>query len=257
MEVTFLGTGASGGTPGTGRSRRRESSVLVRAGATTILVDVTRAVADQLGAHLPAHESIDLILLTHAHRDASGGLARLREWMREREHPEDREHRSRPVRLVAHPAAIERVRRRHRRLHHVDPQPLEPGRSARVGRVTITAAGVPHGGDTFPTLAFRLAGHGARLVYASDVGALTPELEGLARGADLLVLDGAMWDRRLFSHLTVRDALPRVCRWRVQQVALTQIGRNAPDHGELAAGVRALCERAVPAHDGMVLRVGR
>ncbi|MDQ4130645.1 MAG: MBL fold metallo-hydrolase, partial [Actinomycetota bacterium] len=68
--LVFLGTGASGGTPGSGRSLRRESSLLVRAMEATVLIDATR--------HLPAQvegvNHLDALLLTHAHRDASGGI---------------------------------------------------------------------------------------------------------------------------------------------------------------------------------------
>src|SRR5665213_1383848 len=63
MRILFLGTGASGGTPGYGRSRRLESSLLV-SDAIELLVDVTRhfaVQAERVGR-------IDAILLTHGHR---------------------------------------------------------------------------------------------------------------------------------------------------------------------------------------------
>jgi hypothetical protein len=65
------------------------------------------------------------------------------------------------------------------------------------------------------------------LVYASDVAAVEPPLARLARGAQLLVIDGAMWRRRLFSHLTIDRELPALCRWQVDRILVTQIGRTA------------------------------
>ncbi len=64
-----------------------------------------------------------------------------------------------------------------------------------------------------------------------------------------------MWRRRLLSHLTVDEALPELCEWDVERIALTQIGRSAPPHEELAPAVARLCARAFPAYDGLELAV--
>jgi hypothetical protein len=43
VHLRFLGTGASGGTPGEGRSRQWESSLLISiSNCTVLLMDVTR-----------------------------------------------------------------------------------------------------------------------------------------------------------------------------------------------------------------------
>jgi ribonuclease BN (tRNA processing enzyme) len=91
------------------------------------------------------------------------------------------------------------------------------------------------------------------IVYASDVARLTPELERFAAGASILVIDGAMWRRRLFTHLTIDEALPSLCRWRVGRVVVTQIGRSAPPHAMLTREMQARCPRARPAWDGTVV----
>src|SRR5215218_5694905 len=94
MRLTFLGTGAATGTPGSGRSRRRESSLLVQSGGARLLVDAT----SQLDEQIQAVTSLDAVVLTHAHRDAAGGLAVLDRWCAEHHHG--------PVRLLASPQAI-------------------------------------------------------------------------------------------------------------------------------------------------------
>lgn len=71
VQLTFLGTGASGGTPGTGRSARRESSLLLE-GPARALIDATRHFGEQRGAMT----GLDGVLLTHAHRDAAAGFRR-------------------------------------------------------------------------------------------------------------------------------------------------------------------------------------
>ncbi len=79
MYVRILGSGPAGGRPGRGRSRRTESSLLVRSATGAILVDVTRDFAQQARAL----EALDLVLVTHPHRDASGGIHVLDRWLRD------------------------------------------------------------------------------------------------------------------------------------------------------------------------------
>jgi ribonuclease BN (tRNA processing enzyme) len=244
MRLRFLGTGASGGTPGRGRSRRSESSLLVSAGRFTVLIDVTRDFRRQASAI----ERIDAVLLTHGHRDASGGVAALRSWWRERE--------LEPIPVYASAATIRAVRRRHARLDHCRLIAVGEGGRRRLGPFTVTARRVPHAREPrFPTFAWRLGSGGKALVYASDVARPTAGLERFSAGASLLVIDGAMWRRRIFSHLTIDADLPRICGWDVNRILLTQIGRSAPLHERLAREVRAICPRAVPAYDGLELRL--
>lgn len=242
MSVTFLGTGASGGTAGADRSRRRESSLLAVCNNTALLVDVTRDFAVQA----PLIDRIDGVLLTHAHRDAAGGIARLRAWCRARG--------TGPVALYAHPLTLEAVRRRFARLDHLACTPVEEGARYRCGTWGLEALEVPHAPDPrTPTYAWRLTSPTAVVVYASDVARLTNHLRHFAEGATLLIIDAAMWRRRLFTHLTIDAALPGLCRWGVGDIALTQIGRSAPPHEQLTRAVAAICPRAFPAHDGLHL----
>jgi phosphoribosyl 1,2-cyclic phosphodiesterase len=241
MRLRFLGTGASGGTPGRGRSRRLESSLLVEAGAG-VLIDVTR----HFELQARRLDRIDGVLLTHAHRDACGGIPALRRWL-EREG-------AGPVPVYASPRTIDALRARHRRLDHCKFVAVEQGKRRRMGGLEVVAVEVPHARERrFPTFAWKLRRGGQMLVYASDVARLTPELQRFSRGASLLVIDGAMWARRLFSHLTIDRELPRLCEWPVERILLTQMGRSLPEHERLRREVRRLCPRAAPAYDGLEL----
>jgi phosphoribosyl 1,2-cyclic phosphodiesterase len=57
LRLVFLGTGASGGTPGSGRSERRESSLLIEDGGS-ILLDVTRDFIQQSQAAIQELEGV-------------------------------------------------------------------------------------------------------------------------------------------------------------------------------------------------------
>jgi phosphoribosyl 1,2-cyclic phosphodiesterase len=209
-----------------------------------ILIDVTRDFERQSNAF----EDIDAVLLTHAHADASGGIAQLRRWLRSR----GRER----LPLYASAATIAALEKRFRRLDHCDFKPVRPGRGRRLGGVELSALEVPHAREErFPTFAWRIRQARRVMVYASDVAWLTPELERFCGRASLLVIDGAMWRKQLFSHLTIDRELPRLCEWRVEQIVLTQIGRTAPPHDGLERAARRLCARARPGYDGLSLEL--
>jgi phosphoribosyl 1,2-cyclic phosphodiesterase len=243
VRIRFLGSGASGGTPGEGRSARQESSAVVDA-ESKILIDVTRDFRQQ-GREIGR---LDAVLITHAHRDACGGLGALRGWWRERS--------SEPLRVYASAQTIAALRTRYRRLDHCAFVAVGDGQRRRIGRVNLASLTVPHAREPrFPTFAWRLTDGTTSVVYASDLARLTPELRRFCRGATLLVIDGAMWHRKLFSHLTIDATLPELCDWNVDRIVLTQIGRTAPAHEQLEREVGALCAKAQPAFDRLELRV--
>jgi glyoxylase-like metal-dependent hydrolase (beta-lactamase superfamily II) len=209
-----------------------------------VLLDVTRHFAGQ------AHwiHGLDAVLLTHGHRDAAGGLAQLRRWW-------TASGSAKPIPVYAHAATLAILRRRFAAFDHVTPVAVRSGEPLTLGRLTASAVDVPHARDC-PTFAWRVDDGDVVMVYASDVARLTPELESACRDAALLVLDGAMWGRSLYTHLRIDRELPEVCRWPVARIVLTQIGRSAPPHERLTREVASLCARAGPAFDGMALHVG-
>lgn len=70
MQVIFLGTGPNKGIKAKGKSNRFESSILLESEKLRILVDVTTFFQKQA----KWIKKIDAILITHAHKDAIGGM---------------------------------------------------------------------------------------------------------------------------------------------------------------------------------------
>lgn len=125
-----------------------------------------------------------------------------------------------------------------------------------MGSLDVTALIVPHAREPrFTTFAWHVSSGTRLVVYASDVACLTRELERFCAGATVLILDGAMCRRRLFSHLTIDAALPTACSWLVDSIILTQIGRTAPPHPQLQRAVAAVCPKALAAHNGLVVAI--
>jgi phosphoribosyl 1,2-cyclic phosphate phosphodiesterase len=88
VKITVLGCGGSSGVPLTGnqwgacdprepRNRRRRSSILVEQGGTTILIDASPDLREQLLDAKVSH--LDALVLTHGHADHTHGLDDLRE----------------------------------------------------------------------------------------------------------------------------------------------------------------------------------
>jgi phosphoribosyl 1,2-cyclic phosphodiesterase len=210
-----------------------------------VLIDVTRDFGEQ---QRQIRGSLDAVLITHAHRDACGGLPEMRRWLHRRG--------DETIPLYASAQTIAVLRRRFKRLDHCEPIAVREGQRRRIGPWTVSAVQVPHARErSIPTFAWRLTASGRTLVYASDVARLTPALRRFAAGADALVIDGAMWRRPLFSHLTIDRELPALCEWRVKRILLTQIGKTAPPHSRLGREVASLCPRAAPAYDGLGVRL--
>lgn len=101
MKLKFLGTGESGQTLGVGKSNRLESFLYIQ-NRSSILIDVTR----NFYLQVRFIENIDCVLLTHAHKDAIGGLPQLERWLRTKN----------SINIFCHPKTIETIKRNYKRL---------------------------------------------------------------------------------------------------------------------------------------------
>lgn len=243
MELTFLGTGPVGGIKDRGRSRRFESSALIKTKTANILIDVTNF----FGKQAKLIDRVDAVLITHGHQDAIGGLGSFILWQIKK---------GGVVPILSVDETLDNIRKRHKNhLDLLDLHPIKPYQKFQLGNLIITPFLVDHSIQPgFPTLGFHFSLNGKRLVYVSDVASWNKKVEKLMKNTDVLVIDGAMWGKKMIAHLDIKEVLPKICSWSVKRIIFTQIGHTAPKHQVLQKEIKKICPKALPAYDGMRLK---
>ncbi len=236
-KLVFLGTGPVGGIKGQGKSKRTETSTLIETSKGNILIDVS----GDFNQQSKLIESIKAILITHGHQDAIGGIAQLKKIIKH------------PVPLYTLPKTIEIINKKFKQLEHLKFYSLKPFKPFSIFGIKIISFKVKHSIQKgFPTLGFQfIFPNNYKLTYISDTGGWGKKVQNLITGSDLLVLDGAMWDKKLIAHLDIKQILPKVNNWGVGKVIFTQIGKTAPDYKKLKQEIKKIWNKALPAHDGL------
>jgi phosphoribosyl 1,2-cyclic phosphate phosphodiesterase len=224
MQVLLLGTGPASGVKGRGRTARTRSSALVSWKGFNLLIDCSPDFEKQIKRE--KIEKIDAVILTHAHRDATGGIGKLP--------PE--------VPIYAERQTIRQISRRFK-TQRSSWYFLQPAKNVRIGPFSITPFRVLHSyPPKFPTLGFRVDGSFSKrtgflskreglLVYASDVREIPKESWRFLKNADVLVLDAAFWfGYRLPNHFSIEEAIEIGKKAGAKKLVLTQIGNTYPPH---------------------------
>ena len=216
MEVIFLGTGTSQGVPlpahpNPGLDRTNPKNWRTRA-SVHVIIDCVHIQVDAgpdfrwqcLQNDIPA---VDILLLTHEHTDHMAGLDDMRRYYNLREGV--------PIPLYSTPSGLARVRafmpyairETTRKSGYVEFSLREmPTMLTLDCGAQIHAVRLPHGRTETLGLVFVEQSTGARFVYYSDCKEVTPEAEALARGAEIVVLDGLRPEEHP-THMSVGEAV--------------------------------------------------
>jgi phosphoribosyl 1,2-cyclic phosphate phosphodiesterase len=264
LEIVILGCGSSTGVPRLGgadgrgdwgacdplnpKNRRRRCSILVKRGATQLVVDTSPDLREQL---LAARVSrLDAVLMTHPHADQTNGIDDLRPLtflMHER------------VDMYADPATLAHLKRQ---FAYCFESPLGSEYPSIINGHEIPEPfgqfEIRGGGRAIPVLAFwqahgRVRSLGYRFgpaAYSSDVSGLDEAAFGALRGVDLWIVDALRY-RWHPTHANVETALEWIARVRPKRAVLTNLHMDI-DYEQLKA---ELPKGVEPAYDGMTLTV--
>ncbi len=254
MKVTILGCGTSSGVPRIGndwgqcdptepRNARRRVSILVNSGSTTILVDTSPDLREQL---LDAQVgNIDAVIWTHDHADHVHGLDDLRQLFHNR---------GAPIPCFARAATVAALRQRFGYVFEgADGYPAtamlnELPDALRIGGIDVQVVDQPHGSITSAGLRFEAEQRTAG--YATDFNAMTETMRALYRGLDLWIVD-ALRRRPHPTHPHLADALTWVAELTPKRALLTHMD-NSMDYNGLVAELPPGIE---PAYDNQVVEL--
>ncbi len=252
MRIVFLGTGTSHGIPAIGcrcevctsddpRNRRRRSSLWVRAGRASLLIDASPDFRQQaLDAGV---DRVDALFLTHGHADHVFGMDDLRRF-------NEIQREAIPVYAGAGTMAV--VRRTFAYAleggesassrPRLDPRPLAG--PVEVGGVRVTPVEVFHGAPLVH--GFRIDGDGRSLGYVPDCSALPEPAVAAFRGVDVMILD-ALRPSPHPTHLSLPQSLALLARIGAGRSYVTHLCHRL-EHEATQRSLPAGCH--VP-HDGL------
>jgi phosphoribosyl 1,2-cyclic phosphate phosphodiesterase len=262
LEVRILGCGSSGGVPRIGgpdgrgdwgacdpadpRNRRRRCSILVRRGATAVLVDTAPDMREQL---LDAGQGrLDAVLITHDHADQLHGLDDLRMVAMVNRAK---------VPVYAGPETMSGIMARFGYCF-VTPQGSDypPILDGRLITRPFEPFSINGPGGPVPVRAFdqdhgRMVSQGFRfgpIAYSSDVSGLSDESFDVLAGVEVWIVDALRY-RPHSSHAHVDLALQWIARVKPKRAILTNLHTDL-DFRDLAAKLPPGVE---PAFDGLTL----
>lgn len=251
MKITVLGCGSSGGVPLIGnvwgacdpahpRNRRTRVSILVQKDDTTVLVDTSPDLRQQLLAcNL---QTMDAVLYTHAHADHTHGIDELRSvnWLTRN-----------PIDLYADPATLAELRAKFSYVFH------EPGRTKfyapsvlpheisgafQVGALDIVPFYQNHG--SIRSLGYRFG----NFAYSTDVWELDDEAFEILRGTKTWIVD-CVRAKPHNTHAHLQKTLSWIERVKPERAFLTHMNESM----DYATLIETLPAGILPAYDGLVL----
>lgn len=266
MNVTCLGTGDAVGVPAplcdceycADSDRRRRPGLLVEAGDTTVLLDVSPDVTE--GLHATRTTSLDAVFATHAHYDHFHGVHELNHTQYERhvwnEAEYDHPH---PLggefTVYGNDSVLKHVHSQTPHLtERLDFEPLNPDDEVTVGPLAVEPFHVDHGGPLFHTQGYLVTGPSgdgpepapqstsgsesaaetATVAYAPDVNTLDPDP---LPPVDLLFVDGSLLGPEL--HADAAELREQVARVDADRVVPTNVSEHQSERHTAALETHA------------------
>jgi phosphoribosyl 1,2-cyclic phosphate phosphodiesterase len=259
MEVIFLGTGTSQGVPMIAcncvvctstdpRNKRTRASIHVVMDGLHVQVDAAPEL--RLQCLRERIDRMDFFILTHGHADHIAGMDDLRRFCdllggTAMTVYSTEEGMGRVLAMYPYAMSERPITKGYAAFKLVDmPRALE------LPQGTIQSTLLPHGGVNTLGLMFTERSSGKRFVYYTDCKRVPREAVDLARGAEVLVLDGLRPEPHP-SHMSIDEAVATAQEIGANTTWLTHL-THLSDHAELAA---RLPLGVAPAFDGLRLAI--
>ena len=250
--ITFLGTGTSQGIPMIGcrcevcrsddpRDKRLRCSALIRYEGKTFLIDAGPDFRQQMLREDITH--LDAILLTHNHKDHTGGLDDVRSF-------NYLEKRSFPIFCEAH--VLESLKKEYYYVFQEKPYPGAPEMAIHlitslpfdIDGVLVTPIRAMH--YKLPVLGFRFGD----CAYVTDANYIPESEFEKLKGLKIFVLNTVKRGKHI-SHYALEEAIGICRRVGAEQSFLTHLSHMLPRHAEFEKELATLPVFVRPAYDGL------
>ncbi len=287
MQTTFLGTGPAINIPRRGcacptckdarkpssKSRRTNSSILIQNKRAGILIDVTPNFDNQITTELRKIRNyenfgIDAVFLTHAHKDAAGGLRNLIKWLKENKTQ---------TTLYTHQETLQRLKPKIRipksetnsKLENLKIKIIKPYKLINLKTYKLISFPVFHGLKRYPTFGYLINN---KIIYASDMGGAPEKSFKYFKRAEILILDASMWfGKKIKGHFNVEQVIKFAQRNIAlksrrslgeggKKLYLTHIGHTFPPHQKAQKQInqylinKKISLKVRLARDGMIIK---
>lgn len=241
MRLTFLGTGTSQGVPTIGcrcevcrstdpRDTRLRTSAMVEVGDVRMVIDAGPDFRYQMLRTGVRH--IDAILLTHEHKDHTGGIDDVRAFNFVDFpviHRVDIYATARTAACVRKDFDYAFAEDKYRGVPEIELHEFDPSKPFEVKGVEIVPIRGQHS-DRFEVTGYRIG----RLAYLTDFKQIEEsEIEKL-QGVEVLVVNALRW-RDHISHFTVEEALQLIERVKPHRAYLTHMSHDIGLHADSAS----------------------
>lgn len=255
MKVTLLGTGSAAGVPSVSggwgkcdpanpKNRRRRASILVEDGPTSLLIDTSPDLRDQMLTS--GIRGLDAVLFTHAHADHIHGIDEIREISRITQGP---------LQAYATPKTLATLETRFGYVFEgippgkvvfrpwLIPNVIVPTERFTVGNIGVRAFPQDHGFG-METMGFNFGD----VVYSTDLVELPEASKQYIAGCKVWIL-GVLSDMPYPTHVHLEKALAWIDELKPQRTVITHMS-NALDYATVAGRVPV---GVTPGFDGMVI----
>ncbi len=251
LNITFLGTGTSGGVPMIGcscyvcsspneKDKRLRSSILVQSSTTTLVVDTTPDFRTQMLRENV--KKLDAVIFTHSHKDHTAGLDDVKAFNYFQKKPMD---------VYASSLTQEALKREFSYIFSDKKYPGIPSinlhtiseETFMVGDIPVTPILVYH--LHMPVLGFRFG----RFTYITDANRIDEIEKEKIIGSDTIVLN-ALRKNEHISHFSLYEAVNLVEEMKIPNAYFTHISHQLGTHDEIN---QELPQNIRLAYDGLKL----